>query len=47
MLDANVPVPIVSKYLCHANPGITMKVYAHVLDGTSHVVAEAMDGLLA
>jgi len=29
-----------------ANPGITMKVYAHVLDGTSHVAAAAMDDLL-
>jgi site-specific recombinase XerC len=36
LLNENVPVPVVSRYLGHANPGITMKVYAHVLDGTSH-----------
>src|SRR5215203_3487716 len=35
LLNQNVPVPVVSKYLGHANPGITMKVYAHVIDGTS------------
>ena len=46
LLNEGVPVPVVSRYLGHANPGITMKVYAHVLDGTSHVAASAMDGLL-
>ena len=46
LLNEGVPVPVVSRYLGHANPGITMKVYAHVLDGTSHVAAEAMNGLL-
>ena len=46
LLNEGVPVPLVSRYLGHANPGITMKVYAHVLDGTSHVAATAMDGLL-
>jgi integrase len=30
LLNQNVPVPVVSKYLGHANPGITMKVYAHM-----------------
>ncbi len=47
LLNEGVPVPVVSRYLGHANPDITMKVYAHVLDGTSHVAASAMDSLLS
>ncbi len=47
LLNQNVPVPVVSRYLGHANPGITMKVYAHVLDGTSHVAAAAVDEALS
>jgi integrase len=46
LLNEGVPVPVVSRYLGHANPGITMRVYAHVLDGTSHIAASAMDDLL-
>ena len=47
LLNEGVPVPVVSRYLGHANPSITMKVYAHVLDGTSHVAAAAMDNILS
>jgi len=32
LLNENVPIPVVSKYLGHANPGITMKVYAHMIE---------------
>jgi integrase len=46
LLNEGVPLPIVSRYNGHANPGITAKIYAHVLDGTSHVAASAMDNLL-
>jgi integrase len=46
MLNQNVPVPVVSKYLGHANPGITMKVYAHMIDGTSGLAASGMDEAL-
>jgi integrase len=46
LLNQNVPVPIVSRYLGHANPGITMKVYAHLLDGTSGMAATGMDEAL-
>lgn len=33
-LDAGVPIPEVSRMLGHANPAITMEVYAHVLRDT-------------
>ena len=46
LLNQNVPVPVVSKYLGHANPGITMKVYAHMIDGTSGIAAEGIDDAL-
>ena len=46
MLNQNVPVPVVSKYLGHANPGITMKVYAHMIDGTSGLAASGLDEAL-
>ena len=46
LLNQNVPIPVVSKYLGHANPGITMKVYAHMIDGTSGAAAQGIDSAL-
>jgi integrase len=46
LLNQNIPVPIVSRYLGHANPGITMKVYAHLIDGTSSMAAQGIDEAL-
>jgi integrase len=46
LLNQNVPIPVVSRYLGHANPGITMKVYAHLIDGTSGMAATGMDSAL-
>ena len=46
LLNQNVPVPVVSRYLSHANPGITMKVYAHIIDGTSSIAASGIDEAL-
>jgi integrase len=46
LLNQNVPVPVVSRYLGHANPGITMKVYAHVIDGASGMAAHGIDEAL-
>jgi integrase len=46
LLNQNVPIPVVSKYLGHANPGITMKVYAHMIDGTSGMAADGIDEAL-
>jgi len=42
LLNQKVAVPVVSKYLGHANPGITMKVYAHMIDGTSGIAANGI-----
>ena len=46
LLNQNVPVPVVSKYLGHANPSITMRVYAHVIDGTGGMAAHGIDEAL-
>jgi integrase len=46
LLNQNVPVPIVSRYLGHANSCVTMKIYAHVIDGTSGMAANGMDTAL-
>ena len=46
LLNQSVPVPVVSRYLGHANPGITMKVYAHIIDGTSGMAADGINEAL-
>jgi integrase len=46
LLNQNVPVPVVSRYLGHANPSITTQVYAHLLEGTSSIAATGMDEAL-
>ena len=48
LLPQNVPVPVVSHYLGYANPScITMKIYAHLIDGPSGMAATAMGDLLS
>lgn len=46
MLEAGVPMPTASHILGHANPGVTMKLYAHLIDGTSGMAATGMDEAL-
>jgi len=46
LLNQNVPIPVVSRYLGHANSSITMKVYAHMIDGTSGMAANGIDDAL-
>lgn len=46
MLNQNVPVPVVSRYLGHSNPSITMKIYAHMIDGMGGLAADGMDEAL-
>jgi integrase len=46
LLQQGIPVPVVSAYAGHANPAITMKVYAHVIAGTSDMAAAGIDTLL-
>lgn len=41
MVNQQVPLPIVSRYLRHSNPRITAEVYIHMIDGTGGMAAEA------
>jgi integrase len=41
-----VPVKVVSQRLGHADVGVTLKVYAHVMPGDDQAAAEAADGLV-
>lgn len=47
LLQQGIPVPVVSQFAGHANSAITMKVYAHVLSGTSGMVAQGIDAILS
>ncbi len=47
MLNQSVPVPVISKFLGHSNPSITMKVYAHMIDGMEGMAASGIDDALA
>jgi integrase len=47
MLNQNVPVPVVSRYLGHSNPAITMRVYAHMIDGMGDIAASGIDDALS
>ncbi|MCZ7545010.1 MAG: site-specific integrase [Anaerolineae bacterium] len=46
LLSEGVPVTAVSARLGHANPGITMRVYAHALKGQDSIAAKAIDRVL-
>jgi integrase len=46
LLGTGTPIPIVARYLRHSNPGVTMSTYAHMLDGTGGLAADAMDHVL-
>jgi len=46
LLLASEPITDVSDMLGHADPSITMKVYAHALPGAPRRMADAMDKLL-
>jgi integrase len=46
LLNQNVPIPVVSKYLGHSNPQVTMRTYAHMIDGTSGMAADGIDAAL-
>jgi integrase len=47
LLQAGVPVHIVSQRLGHASPMVTLTVYAHVLPGDQRAAAEAFADLVA
>jgi len=45
MIRAGVPIPTVSRILGHANPSITMRVYAWVLDSMEQQAVETIGSL--
>lgn len=47
LLDEGVPVTAVSARLGHANPNVTMKIYAHALAGQDGQAAQAIGRVLA
>jgi Phage integrase family len=47
MLQRGIPVHVVSHILGHANPAITLKVYAHVLSDAQADAAARIDAMLA
>ena len=46
MLNQNVPIPVVSRYLGHSTPRTTMTTYAHMIDGMGGMAAEGIDEAL-
>ena len=46
MLQRHVPITEVSVYLGHANPTITLKLYAHAMPGSGALAAASMDQAL-
>ncbi|MBD0328299.1 MAG: site-specific integrase [Pyrinomonadaceae bacterium] len=46
LLSQRVPVPVVSRYLGHANPSITLSVYSHMIDGDEGIAGSAIDSIL-
>jgi integrase len=45
MIRAGIPIPVVAKILGHANPAITMRVYAHVVAAMEQDAADRIDAL--
>jgi integrase len=46
LLSSGDPIPTVSKRLGHANPSITLKLYAHALESDELIAAKRWDDLL-
>lgn len=47
LMSQSVPVKIVSEMLGHADVGITLRTYSHVMPGMQQQAADAMDRLFA
>jgi integrase len=45
MIRQGIPIPTVSKILGHANPAITMTVYAHVLEDMEKAASDLIDAM--
>jgi integrase len=46
LLSQRVPIPVVSKYLGHANPSITLAIYSHMVDNDDGLAGNAIDKIL-
>jgi integrase len=46
LFSQRVPIPVVSKYLGHANPSITLSVYSHMIDSDEGIAGSAIDSIL-
>ena len=46
LLNQSVPIPVVSRYLGHSDSQVTMRTYAHMIDGTSGMAAQGIDEAL-
>src|SRR5215207_4068576 len=47
LLSQRVPIAVVSTYLVHANPSITLSVYSHMIDGDEGIAGSAIDSILS
>jgi integrase len=47
LLSRGLPIPTVSKRLGHANPSITLRLYAHALESDELIAAKRWDDSLA
>lgn len=47
LMSQSVPIKIVSEMLGHADVGITLRTYSHVLPGMQQQAADAMEKLFA
>ncbi|MCH8066123.1 MAG: tyrosine-type recombinase/integrase [Chloroflexi bacterium] len=47
LMSQGVPIKIVSEMLGHADVGITLRTYSHVLPGMQQQAADAMEKLFA
>jgi len=45
LLNRGLPIPLVSSYVGHSNPSVTLRVYSHVLPATQHQIADAAQAL--
>jgi integrase len=46
LLSQGIPIPVVSHYLGHSNSSITLRVYAHMIDGRDGLAAQGIDSIL-
>ena len=46
LLSQGIPLPVVSRYLGHADPSITARVYSHIVYGMEDAAAESINQAL-